>query len=361
MEVSEMQYKECSRCLLNEGIPGVTFPDQSEVCSVCIEYDHTWGKWIEKRAELKQLFDGVRKKKRDYDVLVPLSGGKDSSYVVYLCRREFNLKCLAVTFDNGFLSDHARQNITETCNRLGVDHIYYSLNREFLMGLYRQFFLKTGFFCPVCLRGMGVAIGRVQLAFKVPLAISGTSRRTEEHIDQRFYLDGDLSFVENVLSEKGINEDHQVLLRPIGVFRSPARIKLPDYLEWDYNKIYKTITTELGWKSPKKEAEHTDCKVEPVVQYIRYKKFPEISTELLRFSKLVTCGQMPRDEARRHVEEEKMKVDHPAELDWFLDNTGITEKEFDDVLSNPLRHIKYTKKKSAAVRRIRALKHVGLQ
>ena len=352
-----MQKKECSRCLLNDGIPGVTFPNQSQVCSVCLEYDHTWGHWSEKRTELERIFQQARKKKRDYDVLVPLSGGKDSSYVLYLCRREFNLKCLAVTFDNGFLSDHARQNITNACNHLGVDHVYYSLNREFLTILYRQFFLETGFFCPVCLRGMGVAIGRVQLAFRIPLSISGTSRRTEEHIDHRFYLDGDLNFIENVLGEDVINSDHQVLLRPIGIFRSPTRIKLPDYLEWDYNNIYRIITTELGWTSPEKDAEHTDCRIEPVVQYLRYRKFPEITPELLWFSKLVTCGQMTRDEAMAHADEAKKKGERPIELNWLFENIGITEEEFDEVLSNPLRHLKYLKKKSAAARRIKALKH----
>ena len=355
-----MHRKECTRCLLNDGIPGVKFPDQSKVCSVCIEYDQTWGNWRERRRELEQMFDGARKKKRDYDILVPLSGGRDSSYVLYLCRREFNLKCLAITFDNGFLSEHARQNIANVCNNLGVDHIYFSLNRDFLRILYRQFFLKTGFLCPVCMRGIEVAEGRVQEAFGIPLSITGISQRTEEHIDQHFFVDGHLSFIENVLNEDGINSDHQVLLRPIGIFRSPKGIKLPDFLEWNYNKIYRTITTELGWKSPKKDSEHMDCKIEPVVQYIRYRKFPEIIPELLRFSKLVTCGQMTKDEAMKHVEEQKMKTGRPAELDLFLENIGITAKEFDEVLSNPLRHLKYLKKKSAAVRRIKALNHIAL-
>ncbi|PXF59972.1 MAG: hypothetical protein C4B58_02130 [Deltaproteobacteria bacterium] len=127
-----MDAKECSRCLLNDRIPGVTFLGDSQVCSVCINYDQTWGNWSEKRKELDQIFDIARKKKRSFDVLVPLSGGKDSSYVLYLCRRVFNLKCLAVTFDNGFLSDHAKQNISNACDRLGVDHVYFRLDRGFL-------------------------------------------------------------------------------------------------------------------------------------------------------------------------------------------------------------------------------------
>ena len=355
-----MQYKECSRCLLNEGIPGVTFPDQSQNCSVCLDYDRMWGRWSERRTELEQVFDHARKKRRDYDVLVPLSGGKDSTYVLYLCRREFNLRCLAVTFDNGFLSDHAKQNIRNACSRLNVDHFYFRLNNEFLINLYRKFFLKTGFFCPVCMRGMGVAIGRVQLAFGIPLSLSGTSRRTEEHVNPEFFLDGDLNFIENVLNEDKNDSCLQVLMRPVGIFRSPPMIKMPDFMEWDYSKIYSAITSELGWVSPEKDAEHTDCRVEPVVQYIRYRKFTSITPELLRFSKLVTCGQMSRAEAMAHAEEAKKKRGCPQELEWFLNNLNITEQEFDEVIGNSMMHLKYLKKNNAILRRLRALKHFRL-
>lgn len=355
-----MDSKECSRCLLNDRIPGVTFSGDSQVCSVCINYDQTWGNWSEKRKELDQIFDIARKKKRSFDVLVPLSGGKDSSYVLYLCRRVFSLKCLAVTFDNGFLSDHAKQNISNACDRLGVGHVYFRLDRGFLYKLYRKFFLETGFFCPVCMRGMGVAIGSIQLSFRIPLSLSGTSRRTEEHVDQRFFLDGKLNFLENVLSEVGIDADEQFLLRPIGIFRSPSAIKLPDFLDWDYNKIYHTITTELGWTSPEKNAEHTDCRVDPVVQYIRYRKFPDITPEVLRFSKLVTCGQMTRSEAITQIEKAKKRGGRPHELKLFFDKLGITEKEFEEVLASPMRHLKYLKKRSAVIRRIKVLKQVVL-
>jgi predicted PP-loop superfamily ATPase len=351
-----MQKKVCSRCLLNSAIPGVKFPNQDNVCSVCHDYDNTWGNWNEKRKEIEQIFERAKKKRRDYDVLVPLSGGRDSSYVLYLCRKVFNLKCLAITFDNGFLSDHAKQNIKKACEYLGAHHVYFSFDRNFIMNLYKKVFLKSGFICPVCMRGMSVAIGRIQSAFDIPISLSGTSRRTEEHVDSAFFLQGDLDFLENVLSENGNDSNEQVLLRPIGIFRSPIQIKLPDYLDWNYKKIYQTITSELGWTSPEKNSEHTDCRVEPVVQYIRYLRFPDITPELLRYSKLVTCGQMSRDEALTHVEEVKNRERRPPELDYFLQNLGIKEEEFNNVLAKPLIHSKYMTRRSAAVRRIKALK-----
>jgi predicted PP-loop superfamily ATPase len=348
----------CSRCLLNTQVPGVTVSSNS-VCSVCHEYDKLWGNWSEvkdeRRKNLENILKKVRAKNRPYDVLVPISGGKDSIYVLYLCRSKYNLKCLAVTWDNGFLSDHARQNIAKACDELCVDHIYYGINKDLLMKLYRLFFIKTGFFCPVCLTGMSVAVMRAQTAFKIPLRISGTSRRTEEHVSPLFFLQGDSSFMENVLEGETIKTDASILLEPLGLFSSPPRLKLPDYIDWNYDEIYKTIKSKLGWKSHEEMAEHTDCKVDNIVNYVRYMKFPTLVPDMLRFSKLVTAGQMSREEAEDRVSEIKAKMQEPENLDWFLKTLKITKEEFDNVLSEPLRHMKYMKQRSRVLRRLRYL------
>ena len=350
----------CSRCLLSTDVPGVQL-EEGAVCSVCREHDRLWTDWNEAKEErlaaLKKTLDRARKKKRIYDVVVPLSGGKDSTYALYLCRRRFDLKCLAVTFDNGFLSEYARENARNACDILGADHMYYGLNRQVLMYLYRFFFLKTGFFCPVCMRGIQVAISRAQIAFDVPLAIRGTSRRTEEHVAPEFFLPGNPSFLENVLEGSPLQERSSVLLHPVGFASSPPEIELPAYVEWDHKEIYKTIAGELGWKAHTADAEHSDCRVHNIVSYIRYSKFPALVPELLRFSKLVTAGQMTREEAERRVSENKDSIGEPDNLAWFLGALGISREEMDGVLADPLRHMKYTKERSRAWRRLRALRH----
>jgi hypothetical protein len=117
---------ECKRCLLTSEVPGVRI-EESGMCSVCTGCERDWGAWdkdkVGKSRELDGILQRVQKKGRLYDVLVPLSGGKDSVYVLYYAKKMLKLKCLAVTFDNGFLSDHARKNIEKACTQLGVDHI----------------------------------------------------------------------------------------------------------------------------------------------------------------------------------------------------------------------------------------------
>jgi predicted PP-loop superfamily ATPase len=350
--------KSCSRCLLSTEVPGVQI-GEGGICTVCDDYDKTWGDWESQKEsrgrDLEKLLEQVRRRKRDYDVVVPLSGGKDSTYVLYVCRKILNLKCLAVTFENGFLTDHARVNIGKACEILGADHIYYGLNRPLMMRLYRHVFLKTGFFCPVCMRGISTAIYRIQQAFGIPLAIKGTSRRTEEHVDRAYFLDGNISFLENVLQGTPLSAEADLLLSVTGVFSSPPAIKLPDYMDWDYDQIYSTITTELGWTAHDKRAEHSDCAVDNIVHYIRYRKFPALVPEMLRLSKLVTCGQLDRQEAEKEVARRQATFSEPSNLQYFLDALDITRDEMEEVLADPKRHFQYLRQRNRIARRLKAI------
>ena len=349
----------CSRCLLSTDVPDVQVGSDG-ICSVCHQYDTQWGKWNEIKDERRKALDNIlnkaRSKKRHYDVLVPLSGGKDSTYILYLCRTQFNLKCLSVTFDNGFLSDHARQNIVNACDKLGADHMFFRFNKDLLMRLYRHFFLKTGFFCPACMQGMNVAVSRAQQAYKIPLTISGTSRRTEEHVSPAFFIDNNINFIENVLENEALKNEVGILLEPAGIFSSPPGIRLPDYMDWNYDEIYKTIKTELGWKAHTKDAEHTDCKVDDIVNYIRYIKYPALVPEMLRFSKLVTIGQMSREEAKQRVAANKETIHEPENLQWFFDTFKISRDEFDQVIAEPLLYVKYMEQRNRIWRRLKYLR-----
>ncbi|UCG16677.1 MAG: hypothetical protein JSV19_01310 [Phycisphaerales bacterium] len=279
---------------------------------------------------------------------------------------------MAVTWDNGFLTDHARDNIKNAVDTLGVDHIYYGVNRQLLMRLYRFFFLRTGMFCPVCMRGIGVATEMAASAFNVPLVVNGTSERTEEHVAPEFFQTGPLDFFKNILKGDPLEIEASALMyrgdwkrvvsyhlfwwTKIERVFSSAVICLPDYVHWDYDEVFRRITTDLGWKAHRADAEHTDCEVENIVQYMRQRKFPALTPELLRFSKLVTAGLMDRDEALAKVSERGDAIREPGNMDWFLGALGLSEAEFEEVLRDPLRHMKYRSEPGWLWRACRAAK-----
>jgi hypothetical protein len=370
--------KYCSRCLLNTGIPGVVVREGDQ-CSVCEDYDRQTDDLMankeKKMAELEGIFEIIRKRKLLYDVVVPLSGGRDSTYVLYLCKKKYNLNCLAVTWENGFLAPHAKENIERACRILNVDHLYYGLGEEKIMRLYSYFFARTGLFCPVCMSGISAATARAQAAFNIPLAVTGTSKRTEEHTSPEYFMWDDRGFMKNVFESETIREDAEVLMdeKCLGfrvgtpgyryfwertVYRRKvySYLNLPDYMEWKYGDVYRSITDELDWSAHKKEAEHTDCVVDNVVHYFRYRKYPALIPELLRYSKLVTAGQMSRTEAEKKVEEIKSSMKEPANLDWFLETLQLSRKEMDHILSIPDRHMKYIQHPSQMRKAMRKVK-----
>ena len=73
-----------------------------------------------------------------YDVLMAYSGGKDSSYTLLVLKREYKLKVLALTFNNGFLSPAAMRNMQTITEALGIDHLMVSPSKEELFRAFRK-------------------------------------------------------------------------------------------------------------------------------------------------------------------------------------------------------------------------------
>ena len=74
---------------------------------------------------------------------------------------------------------------------------------------------------------------------------------------------------------------------------------------------------------------------------------------MLRSSKLVTCGQMTRDEAVELGKGNDLAGDEPSSLGWFLEEFGLTRKDFDEIAIERRRHVPYLRIRSRVVRRLR--------
>ena len=116
--------KRCTRCLLSAQYPGIDF-DNRGVCNVCREYDdyeiHVKN-YFKTPRELEAVLKQSSRPGTQYDCLLLFSGGKDSTYVLYRLI-DMGLKVLTFTFDNGYISESAFENIRRTTSALQVDHI----------------------------------------------------------------------------------------------------------------------------------------------------------------------------------------------------------------------------------------------
>lgn len=112
--------KRCTRCILPETFPGIRF-DEDGVCNYCLDYEpvRVFGE-----DELAKVLDKYKGKGKNYDCVVPVSGGRDSAYVLCSIVKRFNMRTLALTVDSGGITEEGYRNIAKITEALGVDHVW---------------------------------------------------------------------------------------------------------------------------------------------------------------------------------------------------------------------------------------------
>jgi len=352
------EHQVCNRCFLTSSFPRISF-DNAGVCSVCRGYDRWTRGWEsrlpEQRKLLNEICRRVKNQHREFDALIPFSGGKDSSFVLFFAKKELGLNCLAYTYDNGYLSDHARNNIDKITRKLGVEHLYYRLDTELMNRLFALFIRKTGYFCSICMRAIRMTTARVADLYNVPLVINGSSMRTELPLSKEMIETGDLPHVRSVLKGEQITNECPRLLsgnsrrRKLGhllFFLSGKKIpytyawfNLADYINWNYDIIFDTIRKELDWTAPS-ETEHMDCIIHPLQKYIQLRRFPDLDQDRLRYARLIMAGQMTRQEALKRLSEHSEPCPESV-MNLFLKNIGMSKEEFDKFIDMGPRHLQY--------------------
>src|SRR6185312_1243950 len=141
--MKQRKYEICTRCIMDTSDPDITF-DENGVCNHCRRYDMELPKRVfrgnEAKAKLDALLKRIKEKGRnkEYDCLIGVSGGVDSTYVAYLCKK-LGLRPLAVHFDNGWNSELSVSNIEKTLDKLGIDLYTYVIDWEEFRGLQLSF------------------------------------------------------------------------------------------------------------------------------------------------------------------------------------------------------------------------------
>ena len=334
----------CSSCILPSNLPGIKL-DESGKCNYCF--------WFEKKftnvstttednneSELVRILDKYRGK-HSYDCLVPVSGGKDSMYVMYVISSIYKMNVLAYNFDNGFQSSGASKNIQRAVKKLGVDFIQYKPGEEKLYNLYRTFLSETGDFCAPCNTLIGVAAIKFARQHGIALIISGSSDRWSAAIKgMSISRYANLPYYKNVVKGKIESRDIQnyipehpmlnYLRRKIG--RGPMNINMFNYYNPMKNQLLDTLKEELGWEAPSGELEHGDCLLNPIKDYIVCKKWG-FSEKTGAYSALVRNGKITREEAIDRAEEEEVR-NPPAALELFLNKIGMPLSEFEESITN---------------------------
>jgi len=181
---------ECTKCLnVNMYDTLLNMPiriTSKGLCNQCSQWEPKKNEFNrllwEAKKEIQKIFERIKKDRHQYDALLWLSGGKDSSAALILAKEKYNLNILAITTDKGNFYDGVKENINCLTDRLGIDHVFLKapkplLNRIFRFGLTTLSTGGGGIACTACSSFVHLPLAsRFLLEYDIPLVITGIDR-----------------------------------------------------------------------------------------------------------------------------------------------------------------------------------------
>ena len=307
----------CTRCVLPETFPGIKFDDNG-VCSYC-HRAMVEEKLVAQREAARARFEELLKELRgrgSYDVLVGWSGGKDSTYILARLLMEFDLRILAFTFDNGFVSRQAFRNMEKLSESLGVDHIIYKARFDMMRTVFNasaegdQLYPVSalGRASNICTSCMGLAKSLAlriciekdipMTAFgwtpgQVPLA-SGIFKSNPQMIRKMQEISA--GPLRRLVGEEAVRPYFLEDTHYGQPERFPYNISPLAFMEYDETKIYDYVQA-LGWVRPRDtDPNSTNCLLNSyaIQVHVEQSRFHPYVAEL---AGLVREGHMSREEA----------------------------------------------------------------
>lgn len=142
------EYKICSHCIMDTSDPNIEFNEKGR-CDYCNNYDSAikpnWHTGAQGKVALNEMANAIRAsaKGRDFDCIIGLSGGLDSSYTAYVAKEMMGLRPLLLHVDAGWNTDQAVGNIEKLVDGLGLDLYTEVVNWDEMRRL-QVAFLKAG-------------------------------------------------------------------------------------------------------------------------------------------------------------------------------------------------------------------------
>lgn len=357
------ELRRCSRCILPETYPGIAF-DSSGVCNFCRAHSSFVPFGPEKLEEIISRYRGSHPR---YDCIAAVSGGRDSSYMLWYAVRKLGLRTLAVTVDNGYVPERTRENIENAVKKLGVDlvvkkhpHVRNCFPHTMRSWIKRPEPGMIGLLCGGCNYALRYNLLEAAREQDVPLMLFGVGEPEPPTTFAERLLMADpnremsklrlfAGFVTKIARNPSYISDPKAL-STYGkefAFRWSKRLRklmtrkiaYPDlkivepfyYIGWDESKITSTIESELGWKriSYAGATWRSDCKIATLKNYLymRTLGFSKID-ELL--SNMVRTGMLNRKDAVGRLQRES-SVSEDFVRD-FLGGEGVSFEELEKSL-----------------------------
>ena len=339
-------YQQCTRCVMDTSDLQITFDDNGR-CNHCIDF-------LNKRAKhkyhgqdsdrsLERILDAVKRagKGKEYDSVIGVSGGADSSYLAYIVK-EKGLRPLAVHMDNGWNSEKAVQNIKRITNKLGIDYESYVLDWESFKDLQLSFLRAS---VPEAETPTDIAIPAAlhhfAAKYKIKYIISGGNLATEGMLPKSWHYNAkDLTYFNHIRKRFGAGN---VKNFPTFGYRKEIYYKLINGLRVIYPLNYvpytKQATIDLleekfDWKNP--GGKHYESRYTRFIQsYYLYEKHG-IDYRRAGLATQICAGDTDRDDAIEQLKSKPFEIEKiEKDKQYISKKLGITQDEFERILNMP--------------------------
>lgn len=355
-----MQY--CTKCVYPAVVATPTTFDEEGVCSGCRVSEQVAGiDWSRRLEMMRKLIESYRSKD-SYDVVIPVSGGKDSYFQTHFAIHELGLKPLLVTYHGNNYLPEGEYNLRRMREVFDCDHIIFQPSQDMLIKMNRIGFRLQGDMNWHNHCGIFTFPIQAAVRFNVPLILWGehgfmdlggmysyndfvefTAKWRKEHAlrgyDWSDFTDEGLEKLGRPELREGLTaKDLRWAMYPddneldrVGV----RGIYLSNFVPWNANVHVKLVMEKYGWQQAKEPFERTyrrisnldDMHENGIHDYLKFVKFG-YGRATDHACKDVRAGIMTRGEAIEMVR----RYDHVKprkDLERWLAYVGMDEEEFD--------------------------------
>jgi len=368
--------KICTNCVMDTTDSKITF-DEKGICDHCnTYYSNILPKWhTDERGErnLWKIIVKIKKegKGKDFDCIMGMSGGIDSSYLLYVMKEKYGLRPLVFHVDAGWNSQIAVNNIERLIDGLGLDLYTEVINWEEIKDLQLAYF-KSG--VPHIDSPQDHAFFATMYKFaskhKIKYILTGGNYSTEcvRNPLEWMYYQSDSFQLKDIHKKFGTKPIKNYLVTNIlwhkfylPYFKGIKVYKPLDYILYNKNEAMQFLMDNFGWQPyPQKHFESRFTRF--YESYWLYERFG-YDVRKVQFSSLILTGQMTREEALNELT--KLPYDNETihhEFEYVATKLGIPVEELQSYMDMPKKTYKdYKSQENIYLIGAKMMRMIGLE